>query len=118
MWGVQSKKYLQAVQCPLSTQRAKEFHKALWLNQVSVNYAALDVWQVSVVLQCPHVQLCLLTQLGNAWPVIVGECAICQNGICHLGVGDQVDLQELQHQGSCKSDIIGTCTAVDVNTVA
>ena len=36
------------------------------------------------------------THLCNAGPVIVSQRAVCQNGVCHLGVGDQVDLQQLQ----------------------
>ena len=83
---------------------------------MSVDDAALDVWQVCVMLQRPHVQLSLLTQLGNARPVIVGECAIGQNGICHLWVGDQVDLQKLQIRDKGKSEICAqmqSCTHCD-----
>ena len=61
-----------------------------------VDNNTLDVHQVSVVLQSPHVQAGLLTKLGNARPVIVSERAVGQNGICHLRVGHQVDLQQLQ----------------------
>ena len=73
-----------------------------------VDNNTLDVHQVSVVLQSPHVQAGLLTQLGNARPIVVSERAIGQNGICHLRVGHQVDLQQLQCNTQIVADTIKT----------
>ncbi len=49
-----------------------------------VGQHALDVGEVCVVLQRPHVQSGLLAQLGDAGPVVVGERALGQDGIGDL----------------------------------
>ena len=58
---------------------------------------ALDVGEVCVVLQRPHVQAGLLAQLRDARPVVVRQGGVCQDGVRHLGVRHQVDLQQLRH---------------------
>lgn len=63
---------------------------------MGVDNDTLDVHQVCVVLQRPHVQLCLFTELSNARPVVVRQSAISQDGVCHLRIGHQIDLQQLQ----------------------
>jgi hypothetical protein len=49
-----------------------------------VDDSALQVFEVRVVLQCPHIQASLLSQLGNAGPVIMGEGAIGKDSISDL----------------------------------
>mmetsp|Transcript_17299 Transcript_17299/g.37319 ORF Transcript_17299/g.37319 Transcript_17299/m.37319 type:complete len:416 (+) Transcript_17299:2809-4056(+) len=93
--GVGHQQLLQALQGPLLGQGAKVLHQSLLVDGMCVGKGALDVWQVTVVLQGPHVQAGLLTQLGDAGPVVVGQGAVCQDGISNLWVGHQVDLQQL-----------------------
>ncbi len=87
---------LEAFQSPVRREGAEVLHELLGLNGMGVDEHALDVHQVSVVLQGAHVQAGLLTELGNAGAVVVGQGAVGQNGICHLRVGDQIDFQQLQ----------------------
>lgn len=56
----------------------------LWVEKVCVHHSALDVIQVSVVLQRPLQETGLLTQLGHVGSVVVGEHLIAQDGICNL----------------------------------
>lgn len=48
---VGDEEFLQAFQCPLSTECSKEFHECLRVNGMGVDHSTLDVLQVSVVLQ-------------------------------------------------------------------
>ena len=91
--------YLEAVKGPLGTQGAVELHETLGVNGMCVDNDTLDVHQVSVVLQRPHVQPSLLTQLCDAGAVIVGQSPIGQDSVCYLRVGHQIDLQQLHHRG-------------------
>ena len=88
--------HLEAVKGPLGTQGAVKLHQTLGINGMCVDNDTLDVHQVSVVLQRPHVQPSLLTQLSDAGAVIVGQSPIGQDSVCYLRVGDQIDLQQLQ----------------------
>jgi len=65
-----------------------------------VDERALDVLEVGVVLQRAHVQPRLLAELRDAGAVVVGERPVGEDGIRDLGVGDQVDLQELGLEGA------------------
>ena len=49
------------------------------------------------MLQGSHVQTSLLTQLGDSGPVIMSQGAVGHDGVSHLRVGHQIDLQQLQH---------------------
>lgn len=56
----------------------------LWVEKVCVHHSALDVVQVSVVLQRPLQQTSFLTQLCHMSPIVVGEHLVAQDGIRNL----------------------------------
>lgn len=56
----------------------------LRVEKVCVHHCALDVVQVSVVLQRPLQQTSLLTQLCHMSPIVVGEHLVAQDGVCNL----------------------------------
>ena len=56
----------------------------LWVEQVCVHHGALDVVQVSVVLQSPLQESSFLTQLGNVGTVVVGEHLVAEDSISNL----------------------------------
>ena len=58
----------------------------LGVDGVGVDEHTLDVDEVGVVLQCPHVQPRLLAQLPNARPVVMREGAIGQDRVSNLEV--------------------------------
>mmetsp|Transcript_10474 Transcript_10474/g.36145 ORF Transcript_10474/g.36145 Transcript_10474/m.36145 type:complete len:1393 (-) Transcript_10474:82-4260(-) len=86
---------LEAGEGPLWGQGAEELHQSLGLDCMSVDDDALDVREVAVVLQGPHVQARLLAELGDPWAVVVREHVVRENRIRDVGVGHQVDLQDL-----------------------
>lgn len=49
-----------------------------------MHHSALDVVQVSVVLQRSLQESSLLTQLGNVGTIVVGEHLVSQNSISNL----------------------------------
>ena len=56
----------------------------LWVNGVGVDEHALDVGEICVVLQGPHVQPGLLAQLADARSVVVRQGAIGEDGVRDL----------------------------------
>lgn len=58
----------------------------LRVEQMRVHHSSFDIIQVGVVFQSPLQQTCLLTQLGNMGPIIVGEHLVAQNRVCHLKI--------------------------------
>mmetsp|Transcript_40808 Transcript_40808/g.97021 ORF Transcript_40808/g.97021 Transcript_40808/m.97021 type:complete len:941 (+) Transcript_40808:1922-4744(+) len=85
----------QAVERPVRAEVAKVLHQRLWLNGMRVDDDALDVREVSVVLEGAHVQPRLLAQLRNPGPVVVRERVVGKDRVRHVRVGDEVDLQNL-----------------------
>ena len=51
------------------------------------------------MLHSAHVEARLLGELRDAWPVVVVQRVVCQDGIRHLWVCHQVDLQQLLGAG-------------------
>lgn len=49
-----------------------------------MDHSPLDVIEVSVVLQRPLQETCLLTELGNVGPIIMGKHLIPKDGVCNL----------------------------------
>ncbi len=56
----------------------------LWVQRVCVDDGTLDVWQVCVVLQGPHVQASLFAQLSDAGLVVMGQGTISQDSVRNL----------------------------------
>eukprot|EP00976_Prorocentrum_cordatum_P057723 1163391-Prorocentrum_minimum.AAC.6 len=73
---VAGQQLLEAVDGPLPREGAEELDQRLRLDSVGVHHDALDIGQVSVVPESARVQASLLAQLGDLWPVVVGEHAV------------------------------------------
>mmetsp|Transcript_44903 Transcript_44903/g.73158 ORF Transcript_44903/g.73158 Transcript_44903/m.73158 type:complete len:212 (-) Transcript_44903:1400-2035(-) len=82
------------------TQSAEVVDKELWIDELSVDDAPLDVCNVGEVFERLLVQACLFTKLGDLWPVEMGEHLRIKDSICHLRGLEKIDLKELGLQGS------------------
>lgn len=67
---------------------------------MSIHNDTLDIGQLRIMLKCSHVETCFLAKLCDARPVVVTKHSICQNSICHIRKGHEVDLQDLKYTGS------------------
>mmetsp|Transcript_9903 Transcript_9903/g.26950 ORF Transcript_9903/g.26950 Transcript_9903/m.26950 type:complete len:426 (-) Transcript_9903:1280-2557(-) len=99
LFHVRLQKHLQAFQGPFGTQRAEKLGQLGRLDGVCVDDDPLDVREIRVVLQGPHVQPRLFAQLRDPGLIVLGQRPVGEDGVGNLAVVHQVDFDQLGLEG-------------------